>query len=173
MGECPVYNSVQIIFELLDVAFALVQGYFLQYYMGSFLESRGKSRHMGIYLAVSYTLLRKGLDAIWPPRYEGMLLLGKQMVFFVLLAALILCFYRAFCSITAFLAISFQAVRDISVYISVILLEKPADLLFALWHWILGKEPGGDLLKWLGAMNVSIVGIQIFRILFALLLMGI
>lgn len=165
-------NLVQIIFELLDVVFVLVQGYFLQYYMGSFLEPRRKSRYMGAYPAVVYTLLRKGLDAIWPPCYEGMMLLGKQAVSFVLLGILILCFYRAFCSITIFLTVSFQAVRDISVYLSVILLEKPADLVFALWEWQTGREPGGDPLKWLGAMNANIVGLQIFRVLLALLLLG-
>lgn len=165
-------NTVQIIFEFLDAVFILIQGYFLQYYMGSFLESRGKSRYMGAYLAVIYTLLRKGLDAIWPPRYEGIMLLGKQAVSFVLLVVLILCFYRAFCSITIFLTVSFQAVRDISLYISVILLEKPADLVFALWEWQTGRESGGDPLKWLGAMNVNIVGLQIFRVLLALLLLG-
>lgn len=167
------YNLVQIIFELLDVVFILIQGYFLQYYMGSFLESRGKSRRMGAYLAVVYTLLRKGLDALWPPCYGEMMLLGKQVVSFVLLGVLILCFYRAFCSITIFLTVSFQAVKDISLYISVILLEKPADLVFALWEWQTGRESGGDPLKWLGVMNVNIVGIQIFRVLLALLLLGI
>lgn len=166
-------NLVQIIFELLDVVFVLVQGYFLQYYMGSFLEPRGKSRYMGVYPAVVYTLFRKGLDAIWPPCYEGIMLLGKQAVSFVLLGILILCFYRAFCSITIFLTVSFQAVRDISVYLSVILLEKPADLVFALWEWQTGREPGGDPLKWLGAMNANIVGLQIFRVLLALLLLGV
>ena len=167
------YNLVQIIFELLDVVFILIQGYFLQYYMGSFLESRGKSRRMGAYLAVVYTLLRKGLDALWPPCYGEMMLLGKQVVSFVLLGVLILCFYRAFCSITIFLTVSFQAVKDISLYISVILLEKPADLVFALWEWQTGRESGGDPLKWLGVMNVNIVGIQIFRVLLALLLLGV
>lgn len=166
-------NPVQIIFELLDVVFVLIQGYFLQYYMGSFLEPRGKSRHMGVYVAVIFTLLQKGLYALWPPCYGGMMLLGKQAVSFVLLGILILCFYRAFCSITIFLTVSFQAVKDISLYISVILLEKPADLVFALWEWQTGREPGGDPLKWLGAMNVNIVGIQIFRVLLALLLLGV
>ena len=166
-------NSVTIIFELLDVVFVLFQGYFLQYYMGSFLEPRGRRRQMGVCLTVVYTLFRKGLDAIWPPGYEGMNLLGKQMVSFALLIVFVLCFYKALCSTTIFLTVSFQAVRDISVYIAVILLDKPADLIFALWEWGTGKESGGDILKWLGAMNISIVGLQIFRILFALLVMGI
>ena len=83
---------------------------------------------MGVCLAVVYTLFRKGLDAIWPPGYEWMNLLGKQMVSFALLIVFVLCFYKALCSITIFLTVSFQALRDISVYIAVILLEKPADL---------------------------------------------
>ena len=167
------YSSIEIIFELLDVVFVLFQGYFLQYYMGSFLKPRGKSRHMGWYLMVMYTVLRKGLDAIWPPSCGGIILLGKQAVSFVLLAALTLCFYRAFCSITLFLTVSFQAVRDISIYISIILLEKPADLVLALWQRWVGNQPGSEALKWLGAMNASVAGLQIFRIFFALLLMGV
>lgn len=167
------YSSIEIIFELLDVVFVLFQGYFLQYYMGSFLKPRGKSRHMGWYLMVMYTVLRKGLDAIWPPSCGGIILLGKQAVSFMLLAALTLCFYRAFCSITLFLTVSFQAVRDISIYISIILLEKPADLVLALWQRWVGNEPGSEALKWVGAMNASVAGLQIFRIFFALLLMGV
>ena len=55
---------------------------------------------------------------------------------------------------------SIQSIRPVSAGIR--------NLIFALWEWGTGKESGGDVLKWLGAMNVSIVGLQIFRILFAL-----
>ena len=55
-------RTIEILFQLLELLLVLAQGYFLQYFFGSFLEPRGRLRHTGLYAAVSYTVMRKVLD---------------------------------------------------------------------------------------------------------------
>lgn len=165
-------STIRITFWLLDMALVLVQGYYFQYFFGSFLEPRGKERFIGLWAAVSYGVARKGLNCLWPSKYTGILMLGKELVLLLLLVVLVLCFYRAFRGITLFLTAAFQAILDISVYTGVILLDKPVNLAFALWEWLgrrgtLALTPG-----WNAAMDLTTVGIQALRVALVLVLMG-
>lgn len=51
--------------ELLYMAVVLFQGYCLQYFFGSFLESRWKSRWNGLYMAVLYAAGLYGLSRVF------------------------------------------------------------------------------------------------------------
>lgn len=168
------YNSMspmEIAFEFLDIAFVLAQGFLLSYFFGSFLELRGKGRYMGLYVAAVYGLMRKSLDYWLPFSYEGLRAVGKQALHLVLLAMLIFCFYRAFQSLTVFLIMAFQAVRDISVYLAVILLDKPGNMAFALWEWKGWERIFTSPFTWSLAVNLTTGALQVFRILLILLLM--
>ncbi len=166
------YSFIEIFFEALDLVLVLFQGYFLQYFLGNFLESRGKSRYTGLYVTLIYTVMRKYLDFLWPPIYEGGWMFGKQVLSLLLTTILILCFYKSFRSITIFLVASFQAIRDISVYFIVILLDKPSDLTFVLWEWCGEKGILPSISVWNKAANLSMGGFQLLRVLLILLLMG-
>ena len=56
----------------LEVVTALGQGYLLQYFLGSFLEGRGKDRHInGLLVTASYGALRLGINFILPSDYDS------------------------------------------------------------------------------------------------------
>ncbi|NBK93159.1 ATP-binding protein [bacterium 1XD21-13] len=165
-------SSMKILFELLDLVLVLGQGYLYQYFFGSFLEPRGRGRHAGLYGLVSYGALRKALDYVWPLEYTGIRMLGKELLSLLLLVILVLCSYRAYRSITLFLVAAFQAVRNISVYLAVILLDKPADLAFVLWDWLGGRGIFRSVSAWTRAAELTAGGIQVLRVVFILVLMG-
>ncbi len=165
-------RTIEILFQLLELLLVLAQGYFLQYFFGSFLEPRGRLRHTGLYAAVSYTVMRKVLDFLWPSEYTAALMLGKQLLSLLLLAALVLCFYKAFKGITLFLTAAFQAVRDISVFLAVTLLEKPSDAAFALLEWCGGRGMLFSVSAWEKALNLTVGILQVLRTLFVLAIMG-
>ena len=104
----------------------LFQGYCLQYFYGSFLESRIKDRRWnGLAVVVSYAVFRLVLFWIvpsknWDYRAEA----GKMVLALCMLSVMAVCFYKAFHLITVFLVVVFQAVADISRYAAVILLGE-------------------------------------------------
>lgn len=132
------------ILELLYMAIILFQGYCLQYFLGSFLESRWKSRWNGLCVAVLYTAGLYGISGLFhqvsPADHndyrEAVWKLALSLCILVILA---LCFYKAFRLITVFLAVAFQAVADISKYAVIILMAKLGDGVTWLWSWCVQK----------------------------------
>ena len=132
-------------FEAIDIIFPLIlyvsQGLCLQYFYGSFLEGRWKDRRWnGLAAASSYIAVRM---ALWKLDPSGILdyrtAVWKLAESLLLLAALAVCFYRAFRLITVFLAVAFQAVADISRYAAVILFGELGDRVFQMWNWCMGN----------------------------------
>lgn len=132
-------------FEMVNVIFSvclyLVQGYCLQYFYGSFLESRTKDgRWGGLAVAASYAVFRLALfwavpSKSWDYRVE----VWKMLLALCVLAVLAACFYKAFQLITVFLVVAFQAVADISRYVTAILLGELGEGLLGLWNWLAGN----------------------------------
>lgn len=56
--------------DVLYVALTVFQGYCLQYFLGSFLESHLKSRWNGLCVAALYVVLRIAVKWVSPPEYE-------------------------------------------------------------------------------------------------------
>ena len=81
---------MEFYFSFMQFVLFLAQGYYLQYFYGSFLECRVKGRCGGLIAAVSYTLLRTLLYVIWPAEYESRAVIGKQAVSLCILAVLAL-----------------------------------------------------------------------------------
>lgn len=165
-------KTVESVYWILEIALVLFQGYFFQYFFGSFLEYRWRGGRTGLYAAAAYTVIRRALDYLWPLKYTGIRMLGKQLLSLLLLIILVFCFYKAFRSISLFLVAAFQAIRDISIFLVVILLDKPADLAFALWEWCAGRGMLVSVFAWNKAVNVTAGVIQVFRVVLVLAIMG-
>lgn len=105
--------------EVLGVLSALLQGFCLQYFLGKFLEGRFlRGRWGGLVLAVSYGGVKMGLNKALPHGYGSTIIIGKQILVFVLLTVLSLCFFKAFHVITIFLLVTFMAVGEIVFFLA-------------------------------------------------------
>ena len=128
-------------FEIANILFSvclyLFQGYCLQYFYGSFLESRIKDRKWnGLAVMALYVVFRLVLFWIVPSKkWDYRVEAGKMVLALCMLAVMAVCFYKAIHLITVFLVVAFQAVADISRYAAVILLGELGDGLLGLWNW--------------------------------------
>ena len=130
-------------YKMSDVLYAVLtvfQGYCLQYFLGSFLERRMKTKWNGLCVAALYVVLRMAVMWVSPPGYEDYkVAVGTLALSIGIIAFLALCFYKAFRSVTVFLVVSFQAVQDISIYAAVILLNAVDGWVLDVINWCFGK----------------------------------
>ncbi len=149
-------------YKVTDVLFAALtvfQGYCLQYFLGSFLESRMKSRWNGLYVAGLYVVLKTAVMWCSPPGYEDYrVAAGTLALSLCILSALAMCFYKAFRPVTVFLAVSFQAVLDISRYAVVILLNEVDGWVLDIINWCLGKGVIASEKAFGMAVKIGVVG---------------
>lgn len=145
----------------LEVVTALGQGYLLQYFLGSFLEGRGKDRHInGLLVTASYGALRLGINFILPSDYDSIRTVLKVAVIFVAIVLLALLFYKGIYGITAFLAITYMAVSEITFFLSYMLMQISGNL-FELWVWLWSKGYiSADTLE--GLVQITAVVLQMF-----------
>ena len=149
--------------DVLYAALTVFQGYLLQYFLGSFLETRRKSRWSGLYVAGLYVMLRTAVVWCSPPGYEDYrVAAGTLALSLCILSALAMCFYKAFRPVTVFLVVSFQALLDISSYVAVILVGKPGSKLSDVWNWciregIITSEKSLALVVWTGTAAVLLL----------------
>lgn len=153
-------------FKMADVLYAALtvfQGYCLQYFLGSFLEGRMKSRWNGPCVAVLYVVLRMAVMWVSPPGYEDYkVAVGTLALSLCILSTLAVCFYKAFRPVTVFLVVSFQAVMNISSYVAAILINKPGSKLPDVWNWcvregIITSDKSLALLVWIGTAIVLVL----------------
>ena len=156
--------------ELLYMAVILFQGYCLQYFLGSFLESRWKSRWNGLCVAVLYAAGLHGISGMFNQvlctGYNGYReAVWKLALSLCILVVLALCFYKAFRLITVFLVVAFQAVADISKYAAVILLAIMGDGVAAIWNRCVEKGLFKSDRALMMTLNGSMLAVQIFQYL--------
>ena len=156
--------------ELLYMAVILFQGYCLQYFLGSFLESRWKSRWNGLCVAILYTVGLYGIsemfDQVLGTGYNGYReAIWKLVLSLCVLVVLAQCFYKALRLITVFLAVAFQAVADISRYVAVILLAKMGDCVVDIWNRCVEKGLFKSDRALMMTLNGSMMVVQIFQYL--------
>lgn len=161
--------------ELLYMAVILFQGYCLQYFSGSFLERRWKSRWSGLCVAILYTAGLYGisgiLNRVFPTGYNGSReAVWKLALSLCILAALILCFYKAFRLITVFLIVAFQALADISKYAAAIVFAKVGDSVIDGWNWCIRKGIITSDRNLMMTLNGSILVVQFLQYLVIALL---
>lgn len=154
-------------FKMADVlysALTVFQGYCLQYFLGSFLESRLKSRWNGPSVIVLYVGLRMAVMWVSTPGYKDYkAAVGTLALSLCILSFLAFCFYKAFRPVTVFLVVSFQAVSDISRYAVSILLDEMGGWVLDILNWLAGK---GTLQSEKGfgiAVEVSVAGTQLLQ----------
>lgn len=134
MEGCPVYEVVS---GLLEVFSAMFQGYCLQYFFGSFLESRIRNRRTGgLAAAVLYGVLRLGMGLILPKGYTSFWVFIRLAVILCIVSVAVLIFYRAIGKITLFLGATFIAVSEMSFFLAHMFFEL-GNHLFRLWDWCL------------------------------------
>lgn len=130
-------------YKWMHVSYAvtmLFRGYCLQYFYGSFLESRTKGRRNGMYVAALYAALRLAFYWLLPSSVTDYRVAVAALVMnFCILAVPAYCFYRAFRPIAIFLIVAFEAISGISSYVSVILFDKIGSSLLDVWNWCAGK----------------------------------
>lgn len=161
--------------ELLYMAVVLFQGYCLQYFFGSFLESRWKSRWDGLCMAVLYAAGLYGLSRVFHQdsvmRYDDYWeTVWKMALSLCILFVLAMCFYKALRPVSVFLVITFQAVADISRYVTVILLSKMGDSVVDIWNWCVERGMITSDRALMLTLNGSILAVQILQYLVIALL---
>lgn len=155
----------------LEVVTALGQGYLLQYFLGSFLEGRGKDRHInGLLVTASYGALRLGINFILPSDYDSIRTVLKVAVIFVAIVLLALLFYKGIYGITAFLAITYMAVSEITFFLSYMLMQIGSKL-FDFWIWLMEKGyiASTETLEWLVQITAAVLQIFFYGIFIVLL----
>ena len=161
--------------ELLYMAVVLFQGYCLQYFLGSFLESRWKDRWNSLCMAVLYATGLYGLSRVFHQdsvlRYDGYWeTVWRMALSLCILFVLAMCFYKALRPVSAFLVITFQAVADISRYVTVILFSKMGDSVVELWNWCVERGIITSDRALMLTLNGSILAVQILQYLVIALL---
>ena len=161
--------------ELLYMPVVLFQGYCLQYFLGSFLESRWKGRWNSLCMAVLYAAGLYGLSRVFHQdsvlRYDGYWeTVWKMALSLCILFVLAMCFYKALRPVSAFLVITFQAVADISRYVTVILLSKMGDSVVDIWNWCVERGIITSDRALMLTLNGSILAVQILQYLVIALL---
>ncbi len=154
-------------YKVADVLFAALtvfQGYCLQYFLGSFLESRMKSRWNGLYVAGLYVVLKTAVMWCSPPGYEDYrVAAGTLALSLCILSALAMCFYKAFRPVTVFLVVSFQAVLDISRYAVVILFNEVDGWVLGIINWCSGKGMLASEKAFGMAVKIGVAGTQLIQ----------
>ena len=154
-------------FKMADVLYAALtvfQGYCLQYFLGSFLESRLKSRWNGPSVIVLYVGLRMAVMWVSTPGYKDYkAAVGTLALSLCILSFLAFCFYKAFRPVTVFLVVSFQAVSDISRYAVSILLDEMGGWVLDILNWLAGKGALQSEKAFGIAVEVSVAGTQMLQ----------
>lgn len=119
--------------KLLTLIFYAFQGYCLQYFLGGFLERRiGGKLFAGFASAGLYTAFLIAADGIGANAADYRMTALKTLLSLAVIIALALCFYKAFCPITVFLSVTFQAASYICRYMIAVLFGKTGDWLIGL-----------------------------------------
>ncbi|MCI8924284.1 MAG: GHKL domain-containing protein [Lachnospiraceae bacterium] len=131
MEGFPVYSLLS---TCLEVPFIILHGYCLQFFYGSFLESRMRSKKTAGFLTViGYGTWKLGSSILWKNTTTRIMLL-KLLITIIVLAVLALAIYRAWKRIAVFLILTFATINEISFFLSYMLLQLGSNL-FDLWNW--------------------------------------
>ncbi len=147
--------------RLLEIFYAVFQGYCLQYFFGSFLEGRIRNRRInGVAAAVLYGGLRLGVGIFLPQGYGSLGTFAKLAAILCIISAVALIFYSAIGKITLFLVVTFMAASEISFFLAHMFFEL-GNHLFSLWNWCWEKGYISSLECYGIVANITIIGNQI------------
>ena len=128
-----VYNAVKL---FLIWSF---QGYCLQYFYGSFLESRRQGKTGNSFcVAALYVALKLCLKLYLPSEYGDRRTIETHFITLIGLVVAALFFYKAVRAVTGFLVITFMAVCEIGIFCAFIVGEIYSPVM-EFWNWCMGK----------------------------------
>ncbi len=154
------YKTADVLYAVLTV----FQGYCLQYFLGSFLERRMKSRWNGLCVAALYVILRMAVKWGSPSGYEDYkVAVGALAISLCMLSLLAICFYKAFRPVTVFLVVSFQAILDISRYAAAILLNAVDGWVLDIINWCSWKGMLASEKAFGMAIKAGVAGTQLLQ----------
>ena len=128
----------EVVSGLLEVFSAMFQGYCLQYFFGSFLESRIRRRHAGLWTVFLYAVLKLGMDLILPSDHGSVRIFIKLALTLCILTVLVVCCYRAAGKIKVFLVAAFLAAGEFSFFLAYNVCWLGNNL-YSVWMWCLEK----------------------------------
>lgn len=117
----------------------LFQGYLLEYFCGSFLESRFKSNRWNKETVTVLYLVLRSVNWIWKPEDPTVRAVAHLAWMTAITASLVVGFYRASCGMAAFLVMTFVAVSECSAMFAYALLHVSMKL-SNLWVWFVERE---------------------------------
>ena len=136
MEVVSLYSVVSILFGIVTTVFT---GYCLAYYFDSFMEHKtllgGCEKYI---IIIFYVISDYLLDGLFPTGFETKDTIGKQVLFLVIVFGFAKLFYRSKIQMSAFLTITFVALKDISSFIS-LTISMCSDKVFDLWIVLLEK----------------------------------
>ena len=120
----------EITVGICEITAFILQGYCLQYFFGSFLESRLPARRTGgIAVAVCYGMMKAAVVYLTPVSTNSTDGFYKLVLQCALLPALIFAFYRAARTVTVFLLAAFLALNEISFFIGYMIMSLSTPVL--------------------------------------------
>ena len=153
-------------YDLINVCTQLIiwlfQGYCLQYFFGSFLVSRERTKKWNsLCIMALYVVFKIFNSLVLPSEYGDIRAVGKQVMTFVVLVILALVFYKAVKAITGFLVITFMAVCEIGI-LCFDTVGNIADPLLAFWNWSMHKgyissADTFEILVWVTVVSIRIL----------------
>ena len=124
--------------NICEIAAFFLQGYCLQYFFGSFLESRLPGKRAGaIVVAVCYGMMRAAVAFLTPASANSMEGFYKLVLQCALLPVFIFIFYRAARTITVFLLAAFLALSEISFFIGYMAMSLSTPVLELETHFFM------------------------------------
>lgn len=153
----------EVVSWLMEIFSAMFQGYCLQYFYGSFLESRIRNRRISV-LAVTalYGALRLGVGIFLPKGYTSFWVFVRLAAIMCIIFAIAMIFYKIAGKIILFLAVTFMAVNEISFFLSYMIL-KLQDNLLKLWDWDIISERMPSIKVYYIVALIIVIGMNVLR----------
>ena len=151
----------EVVSWLLEIFSAMFQGYCLQYFFGSFLETRIRNRRINeLAVTVLYGVLRLGAGILLPKGYGSFVTFIRLAVVICIIFMIALIFYKAIGKIALFLIVTFMAVGEMSFFLAHMFFEL-GNHLFRLWDWCLGNGYISSLEFYNFVVSITLIGNQI------------
>lgn len=150
-----------VLYMCLEAMTAFLCGLCLQYFYGSFLECRWNSKFLNtFFVVILFGIIRLGIDVRELLQYKNIGIIGNIVFTFSILMGLALWFYKAGLVMAVFLAATFLAVMDITLFLSE-MIGAAGGKLINLWACLLENEYITSLDFFEKLIHITVIGSQI------------